>query len=166
MGALGNRKAAIEKDKAALKVYPYFLRALVFMGTSLGGAGDVARASEVLAFAVQSYPQDASAQFDLALTLGKQPANQIEAFRRAIELDPEIIAAHESLGAALASDGQRPNAIKIFRQGLTIDPLSAILYYDLGVALKQQGDEAAAKQALTLAGRLDPDIAAHVARSQ
>jgi tetratricopeptide (TPR) repeat protein len=162
----GNRKAAIEKDQEALKAYPYFLRALVFMGTTLGEAGRPDRASEILAFAVQSYPEDASAQFDLALTLVNQPAKQIMAFRRAIELDPEMVAAYESLGAALASAGQLSNAIQVFREGLTIDPLSATLYYDLGLALKQQADTAGAKQAFSLASKLDPEIAARIARGQ
>jgi tetratricopeptide (TPR) repeat protein len=162
----GNRKAAIEKDQDALKAYPYFLRALVFMGTTLGEAGQTDRASEILAFAVQSYPEDASAQFDLALTLVGDPAKQIMAFRRAIELDPEMVAAYESLGAALASAGQLSNAIQVFREGLTVDPLSATLYYDLGLALKQQADTASAKQAFSLAAKLDPEIAARIARGQ
>lgn len=160
----GNRKAALEKDQEALKAYPYFLRALVFMGTTLGEAGRTDRASEILAFAVQSYPEDASAQFDLALTLVNQPAKQIMAFRRAIELDPDIVAAYESLGAALASAGQLSNAIQVFREGLTVDPLCAMLYYDLGLALKQQADRAGAKRAFSLASKLDPEIAARVAR--
>ncbi len=48
----------------------------------LGQAGDLSRASQVLAFAAQSYPQDAPSEFNLALTLAKQPANEIEAVRR------------------------------------------------------------------------------------
>jgi hypothetical protein len=162
----GNRKGAIEKDQQALKAYPYFLRALVFMGTMLAEAGRADRASEILAFAIQSYPEDASAQFDFALTLGNAPAKQIPAFRRAIDLDPDMLAAYESLGAALASAGQMSNAIEIFRTGLTIDPLCAILYYDLGLALKNQADAAGAKQAFSLAVKLDPEIAARVARGQ
>lgn len=153
-----NQKAAMEKDQAALKIYPYFLRALVFMATAIGETGNAAQASAVLAFAVQSYPQDASAQFDLGLTLGGQPAAQIQAFRRAIELDPDMIAAYESLGAALASHGKMTDAIAEFRRGLEVDPLSAILNYDLGLALQAQGDEADANRVLALAGKLDPEI--------
>jgi tetratricopeptide (TPR) repeat protein len=162
----GHRKEAIEKDQEALKIYPYFLRALILMGTTLGEAGDSARASQILRFAAQFYPQDASAQFDLALTLGKEPASQIEAFHRAIDLDPDMVPAYQSLGSALASAGQAQNAIEVFRQGLTIDPLSAILNYDLGLVLKQQADERGAKQALALAAKLDPDIAARIAKGQ
>lgn len=130
------------------------------MGTMLGQAGDANRASEVLRFAVQSYPQDAASQFNLALTLGKQPAAQIEALRRTIELDPDMVAAYQSLGAALYTSGQPSAAIDIFRSGLQVDPLSAVLYFDLGLALKDQGNSAAANKALSLADHLDPEIAA------
>jgi len=130
----------------------------------LGQAGNVPRASEVLAFAAQSYPNDAPSQFNFALTLANQPANQIEALRRAIGLDPDMIAAYESLGAALYSAGRHDEALNTFRAGLQIDPLSAILYYDLGLALKEQGDNVAATKALSLAATLDPEIAARKAR--
>lgn len=157
----GDLKAAADKDQQALEVYPYFLRALVLMARLIGQAGDAPRAAQILRFAVQTYPKDASAQFDLALTLKKQPSEQIGAFRRAIELDPDMVAAYQSLGAALYSAGQPQQAIDTFRQGLQIDPLSAILYYDLGLALKQQGDKGGAGRALALATKLDPGIAAH-----
>ncbi len=34
------------------------------------------------------YPQDAPSEFNLALTLAKQPANEIEALRRTLRLTP------------------------------------------------------------------------------
>ena len=165
LNARGDRAGAIEKDRQALEVYPYLLRGLVLMASILGQAGDASRASEILQFAVQFYPKDALTQFDLALTLGKQPALQIEALRRAIELDPDMIAAYQSLGAALYSAGQKTAAIDVFRRGLQIDPLSAVLYYNLGLALKEQGDEAGAGRALDLATKLDPEIASRGATS-
>jgi tetratricopeptide (TPR) repeat protein len=160
LNARGDRAGAIEKDRQALEVYPYLLRGLVLMATILGQAGDANRASEILQFAVQFYPKDALTQFDLALTLAKQPARQIEGLRRAIELDPDMTAAYQSLGAALYSAGQTAAAINTFRSGLQIDPMSAVLYYNLGLALKDQGDREGAERALQLAARLDPEIAA------
>ena len=156
--AKGDLKAAVEKDQEALRIYPYFLRALVFMGTSLGEAGNAERAREVLQFAVQSYPNDAPAQFDLALTLAREPSGEVQALRRALELDPELLAAYESLGAALYSVGKPNEAIDAFRKGLQVNPLSAILNYDLGLALVKKGDEAGGRQALALAEAIDPAI--------
>ncbi len=106
----GDMKGALLKDQQALAVYPYFLRAMIAMAAMLGEAGDVPRATELLRFAVQSYPKDSSAQFNLALTLGSQPAEQIAAFERAIELDPDMLAGYESLGAALYTAGKPQEA--------------------------------------------------------
>ncbi len=151
-------KGAIEKDRAALEIYPYFLRALVLMGTTIGESGDAARAEDVLRFSVQFYPDDPEAQFDLGLTLSHQPAEQIEAFRRAIDLNPDLIAPYESLGAALYSAGRQREAMETFRRGLQIDPLSALLNYDLSLALSLAGDEGGAKRLLALATKLDPGV--------
>ena len=158
--ASGDIKGALEKDAQALKVYPYFLRALILMGATLGEHGEVQKGSEVLAFAAQTYPKDATAQFDLGLTLGAQGNRngQIEAFRRAIELDPDNIAVYESLGAALYSVGQWQSAIEACRAGLRIDPLAARLYFNLSLMLEQHGDAEGSKRARELAVKIDPGI--------
>ncbi len=155
----GERLKAVAKNEEALQHYPYLLRGLILMGTILGEAGDADRAAGVLQFATQQYPKDAFAEFNLALTLTKQPDEQIQALRRALQLDPDMVSAYQTLGASLYSAGQPAAAIEAFQQGLQVDPLSAILYYDLGLALQQQGDAAAAKRALDLAALIDPTIA-------
>jgi tetratricopeptide (TPR) repeat protein len=152
----GDVKGAIEKDQQALTVYPYFLRAMILMATTLGEAGDAARASEILRFAAQSYPKDASVEFNLGLTLRDQPAGQIAAFERAIDLDPDMEAAYESLGAAQYSAGRPQDAVQTFRKGLLVNPLSAKLNYDLGLALSKQGDEAEGRRRIALAAKVDP----------
>lgn len=154
--ARGDVKGAIEKDQQALAVYPYFLRAMILMATTLGEAGDAARASEILRFAAQSYPKDASVEFNLGLTLRDQPAEQVAAFERAIDLDPDMEAAYESLGAAQYSAGHPQDALQTFRRGLLVNPLSAKLNYDLGLALTKQGDEAEGRRRIALAGKADP----------
>jgi tetratricopeptide (TPR) repeat protein len=154
--ARGDWKGAVEKDQQALAVYPYFLRAMILMATTLGEAGDAARASEILRFAAQSYPKDASVEFNLGLTLRDRPAEQIAAFERAIELDPDMEAAYESLGATQYSAGRPQDAIQTFRKGLLINPLSAKLNYDLGLALKNEGAESDGRRRMALAAKADP----------
>jgi tetratricopeptide (TPR) repeat protein len=161
----GDLAGAIAKDRQALEVYPYLLRGLVMMATTLGQAGKMERAAEILRFAVQSYPKDALSQFDLAMALSRQPTEHIEALRKTLELDPDMVAAYQSLGAALYATGQAEAAIQTFRRGLQVDPLSAILYYDLGLALQEQGDSAGARKALALAAKIDPQITAHNANA-
>jgi len=158
--AAGDVKGALEKDNQALRIYPYFLRALIFMGATLGEHGEVQKGSEVLAFAAQIYPRDSTAQFDLGLTLGAQGDHdgQIQAFRRAIELDPDNIAVYESLGAALYSAGQWQSAIEVCHAGLRIDPLAAMLYFNLSLMLEQHGDAEGSKRARDLAAKIDPGV--------
>ncbi len=159
----GDRKGALEKGRQALITYPNFLRALIFVGVTLVEGGQVQRAEQTLQFAAQLYPEDAATQFNLGLALGGlgDTGQEIQAFRRAIELNPDLVSVYENLGAALYSAGEKQSAIQVFRQGLQINPLSALLYYDLSLALDQQGDASGAKRAMTLATKLDPDIAAH-----
>ena len=158
--ASGDIKGALEQDHQALQVYPYFLRALVFMGATLSEAGDVQKGSEFLDFAAQLYPNDAAAQFDLGLTLGAlgNHDGQIRAFRRAVELGPDNIAVYESLGAALYSAGDWRSAIDACRAGLQIDPLAARLYFNLGLMLEQHGDAEGSKRARDMARAIDPGI--------
>jgi predicted CXXCH cytochrome family protein len=158
--AAGDIKGALEKDGQALKVYPYFLRALIFMGATLGESGDLKRGSEVLAFTARLYPKDATAQFDLGLTRGAlgDPGGQIESFRRAIELDPDNVAVYESLGAALYSAGDWKSAIDVCHAGLQIDPLRAGLYFNLSLMLGQHGDTEGSKRARDLAIQIDPRL--------
>ena len=156
----GDVKAAIAKDVEALRIYPYFLRALIFMGSTLAEQGDAQKGSQVLAFAAQLYPKDATAQFDLGLTFGAlgNHEGQIQAFRRALEIDPDNVAAYESLGAALYAAGLWQSAIDTCRAGLRIDPLSANLYFNLSLMLGERGDPEGSKRARELAVRIDPRI--------
>jgi tetratricopeptide (TPR) repeat protein len=156
----GDIKGAIDMDKDALKIYPHFLRALTFMGVTVGESGSAQEAAQVLSLATRLYPEDATAQFDLGLTLGAlgSGAAQIQAFRRAVTLDPDNDAIYESLGAALYSAGDWRGAIDVCRQGLRVDPLSAKLYFNLSIMLEQHGDTQGAERAKALATNIDPDI--------
>ncbi len=155
----GDLKGAIGKDQQALDIYPYFLRAMILMATSLGQAGDANRAAEILRFAAQSFPKDAAVQFNLGLTLVGQPAEQIAAFERAIELDPDMVPCYENLGATLYASGRKQEAIETFKKGLLVDPLSAKLNFDLGLALSNEGDKAEGDRRIALARQADPSLA-------
>lgn len=158
----GDRAQAFQKVRQALDTYPYQLSGLNLMGIMLRQKGDVRRALETLGFAAQAYPEDAATQYNLAMT--QDSASQIDLLRRVIELDPDLLAAYQSLGTALYADGKRAAAIEVIRAGLNVDPLSAVLEYDLGLMLKEQGDAAGAEHAFTLAARIDPKIAVKLGR--
>jgi len=150
------------RRQQALDEYRYQLSGLNLMGIMLRQAGDVSRALATLGFAAQTYPQDATTQYNLALA--QDSPNQIEQLRRVIELDPDVVPAYQSVGTAFYANGQPTAAIEVIRAGLKIDPLSAVLYYDLGLILKEKGDAKGAANALALAARIDPKIAAKLDR--
>ena len=156
----GRLEQASAKFQEALQVYPYLLRALIFLGATLAEHGNPGRGTGVLEFAARLYPRDPAAQYNLALAYGAQgrTAEEVRAYQRALELEPDLVPAYQNLGAALLANGQTEGAIGIFRRGLDIDPLSAVLYYNLSVALEQRGGGEEAARSLALATRIDPEF--------
>lgn len=158
----GKMEAASEKCDLALRIYPQFLRALIFLGSVYGQNGNAQRAAGILEYAVRLYPNDASAEYNLALAyeaLGRA-ADAVAAYRRALEVEPDLVPAYENLGAALYAQGQPENAIEMYRQGLQVNPLAAVLYYNIGTIRREQGDNAQAKQWIEVARKIDPEFVA------
>ena len=155
-GARGDPAGAIERAQEALKIYPRYLRAITFIGTTFVQNGNPKKGAEVLATALRLYPDDAKTEFiyGSALWAMGDRAGASSLFRRVIDLDSDFTAAYASLGTILSSSGQWESAIKVFRQGLDIDPMSAELYADLGLALKRHGDAAESAKAFVLAQKL------------
>jgi tetratricopeptide (TPR) repeat protein len=106
----------------------------------------------------------------------------IAAFRRAIELNPDLSWSHHNLGEALAKLGQFEEAIASYRRAIALNPDFSWSYHHLGDALdrQQQWEEAVAAfgkatelnadhfgsycglgQSLVELGRLDEAIAAY-----
>lgn len=156
----GSLVEAISKYREALKIYPYFLRALVFLGTTLGEQSQAENAVGVLQFAARLYPKDPAAQYNLGIASGVLGRNEDEAraYRKAIELQPDMVPAYQNLGAALLSAGQPERAAEMYRLGLDQNPFSAVLYYNLALVEEQLGETSKAKKTMALAGQIDPDL--------
>jgi predicted CXXCH cytochrome family protein len=156
--AKGMLKEAAAKYQEALRIDPYFLRALIFLGATLGQQGDAQRAAGILEFAARLYPNDPAAQYNLGIAYGAlgRAADEIHAYRRALEIEPDLIPAYQNLGAALYSTGQLESAIEVYHRGLDANPLSAVLYYNLGVILRDRGDVDKAKSSIAIARKIDP----------
>lgn len=152
----GDAVAAIQKSQQALMIYPQFLRALVFIGSTFAQIGNAAKGEEVLKIAARLYPDDAGAEFALAAALGAS-GNQTaarQAYERVIALEPDFTTAYLNLGMLYSASGDYQKAIQQLQQGLQIDPLSAELNYNLSLALSKAGQPDAAAQAMTLARKL------------
>jgi len=156
LAAQGDAAGAIGKSQQALMIYPQFLRALVFIGTTFAQSGNAKKGADVLTVASHLYPNDGGAEFALASSLSAMGdlAGARQGYRRVIELEGDFTAAYLNLGMMSLDAGDWTDAIQQFRQGLQIDPMSAELNYELSVALTRDGQTAAASQALALARKL------------
>ncbi|HSG48542.1 MAG TPA: tetratricopeptide repeat protein, partial [Longimicrobiales bacterium] len=83
----------------------------------------------------------------------------IDAYRRALELDPSHSDAHLNMGRLLHEAGRIEEAEEHYRRAVSADPESARAFYNLGVALEDQSAAAAAMEAYQAARRLDPELA-------
>ena len=72
-------------------IYPQYLRALNFIGVTFAQNGNPKKAVDVLTTAAHLYPDDAGTKFALAstLTLLNDQAGAIDAYRKAIGLEPD-----------------------------------------------------------------------------
>lgn len=162
----GRLSEAIAKFEEALRVYPQFLRALVFLGATLGQQGNAQRAAAVLDYATRLYPDDPAARYNLGLAyeaVGR--ADQaIAAYRKAIELQRDLTPAYLNLGGLLYSTGRIDDAGRVYEAGLEQNPLAASLYFNLAQVYRDQGKADRADWASALAGKIDPKYLARVSQ--
>lgn len=157
----GSLAEASAKYLESLQVYPYFLRSLIFLAVSVGQQGDAGRAAGILQFASQLYPRDPAAQYNLGIACGSlgRTDDEIRAYRSAIDLQVDLIPAYLNLGGTLYAAGRLDEAAEVYRRGLQQNPLTASLYYNLSQVFQQQNKLAEAKQAASIAAKLDPEYA-------
>ena len=153
----GKQQEAIDELLASLKIYPRFLRALTWLGALYGQRGNPAVSAGILTIATRLYPQDSGAHYNLALAYGAAgKPEEIDEYRRALEIDPDLFGAYLNWGTALYEKGQYEEAIRIYRRGLDVNPLLAPLHYNLAVALEHEHPKEA-EQEMTLAKKIDPN---------
>ena len=80
-------------------------------------------------------------------------------YRRALQLNPRHVAAHNRLGNLLAGQGKLEEAVEHYRQALRIQPDYAQAHYNLGVALLKQDKIEEAIVHFRRALRIQPDYA-------
>jgi DNA-binding transcriptional MerR regulator len=117
------------------------------MGTSAGGAAEL--------------DADAAADwYEHGVDLeAAEPAGAMAAYRRALELDPDLSDAHLNVGRLLHEAGHLAAAESHYRQALAIEPEDALAAYNLGVALQDQQRPREAAAAYRHAIALDPELA-------
>jgi tetratricopeptide (TPR) repeat protein len=95
----------------------------------------------------------------MGLALQDRWPEAIEAFQKAVKLQPSFVQAHNNLGFALATLGRSTEAIKAFQLAIRVKPHDPNAYYNLGFTYETMGKwrEAADvfQEALTQSPRWD-----------
>jgi tetratricopeptide (TPR) repeat protein len=103
---------------------------------------------------------DADDWFELGCALeATSPEDADDAYRNALELDPDHVDAHLNLGRLLHEDGDLTGAERHFRRALAARPHDATAAFDLGVALEDLARLPEAAEAYERALALDPGYA-------
>jgi tetratricopeptide (TPR) repeat protein len=106
--------------------------------------------------------ETATEWFGKAIALEEDPASQpeaIEAYEKALELDPNHAAAHINLGTLHYNRQDYVQAEAHYRQAVEVDPRYALAYFDLGNVLDETGRLQDAIQAYKQAIQLAPTYA-------
>jgi tetratricopeptide (TPR) repeat protein len=87
------------------------------------------------------------------------PRAAVDAYRRALQQDPESSAAWINLGRLLHEQGKHAEAQKTYREGLSKCSTAECLYFNLGVLLEDLNQHEVAIDMYLRAVELDPDFA-------
>ncbi len=153
----GDRQQSAAELLEALKIDPRLLRALTYLGVTYAEAGNPQVGAGILGVAIQLYPQDAGAHFNLGVANGAMGnSEEIDEYKKALAIDPDYVPAYLNWGGALFLKGQYDEAIKVYREGINVDPLEASLHYSLSLALERENKSQEAQAEKALAVKIDP----------
>ena len=88
-----------------------------------------------------------------------RPDEAIACFRRALEIDPNLVGTYNNLGNALHDKERLKEAALCYRQAIKTDPNNAFAHHNLGNVLKGQGKSDQAVVCYKRALAIDPDLA-------
>lgn len=105
--------------------------------------------------------QDALAWFEQGEALEQQedPASARAAYRRALEIDPEMADAYINLGRLVHEQGNATEAVRLYHVALQCVPDDPIAHYNLALALEDVRHTAAAVSHYQRALHIDPEFA-------
>ena len=96
--------------------------------------------------------------FGLAYYESGKYKDAIDAYKRAIKVDPYYTYAHLNLGVAYLKSHMQKNAVQALKRLIRIDPDDAMGHYNLGVAYYESGKYKEAIEAFKQAIRINPDF--------
>jgi Flp pilus assembly protein TadD len=153
--------AAIAELQKVISENPRSADAHTMLGTIYEDLKDYTRAMEHYRTALQNDPNQAIAANNLAFMLAETGGDLREAERLALHartLFPDSNAVADTLARVYYKRGAFRSAIELLRDIVRDEPTNALYFYHLGMAYYQNGDRNLARETLTQALNLDPNM--------
>jgi tetratricopeptide (TPR) repeat protein len=152
---------AIAHFRAAIRLEPYFDRAVANIGLAYLDEGKIEAAMTNLLRAVQLAPDNPYAHYGLARAFDAQNKldEAIPHYLAAVKLNPDLPEAQASLGAVLVAQGKPQEAEAHFETALLANPNMWEAEFQYGNALLIQGKLLEAEARYREAARLNPQLA-------
>ncbi len=148
--------------RAVLRLNPGFPTATANLASILAALGKSDTARQTLA---KGTPADTTQAASTWLNIGTTEAQSQhfaeaeKAYRKALELNPDLALAWTGLGTVLRATGRATEAEQAHRRAVTLDKGQAVAWLDLGAILYERGDIAGAKDAYEKATVAAPSLA-------
>ena len=106
-------------------------------------------------------PDDAKAYYSLGHAYGKLGKDQevIDAYKKAIKIEPDYIVAHYNLALAYRKSGKYQEAVAAYKQVIRIKPNDDNAHYDLGMTYLLLDNSDSALDQYNLLKDLNKDLA-------
>jgi tetratricopeptide (TPR) repeat protein len=156
----------------AIEIYTAFLAkdpkgnppVYYYLGKSLFGSGDLARAEQAFRQALELQPKMRGCHFylgNIARAKGGDADGALAAFQKAVQVNPEKSEAYLQMAGIYEQRGEKDRAEEMYQQVISLDPKNAALsFYNLGVHAWNENRGNEATQAFRKALELDPTYAA------
>lgn len=146
--------------KSKLAVWGSLILALPVLGAAAAQLPNLDATLKAQRKLVDTNPNDAVAQNDLGNLLGESGdlVGAELAYQKAIEVDPQAVAAHFNLALLYQQQKKDRKAIKTLEELLEIDPGHAWAHYQLGVLFEKKGRRNAAIDEYAQAFALDTGL--------
>ncbi|HEY9778184.1 MAG TPA: tetratricopeptide repeat protein [Planktothrix sp.] len=155
----GKIELAITEYKKALSNDSHLTEARFNLGVACFDQGEYEQALHYFE-AAASREKNGEYEYNLALTLQKlnERDKAIEAYLRAVKIDPKNAVAHYSLGRLLQESGDNDKAIIEYKAALQINPNFADAHNNLGVAYGAKGDYNGSIAEFQAALKVNPEL--------
>ena len=154
---------ARQSYESALAIEPELAEAYCSLADIFTNLAKPGKAADRLYKAFELEPESAAPQqhYQLAQTLQKQnkPGRAISAYHRAIDRQPNFLAAYRSLGKLLTARGEQDKVISLYRQGARQNPQNFEFHLLLGQALAETQQWSEAIASYRIAAQLKPKLA-------